>query len=571
MESSTTIKGMTQGNQIFVPNYQRAYSWEVGKNPSEKKQVETFLADLEDYLASKAASKNTDDFSPYYFGHFLYEKTGDCEYAIIDGQQRLTTITIFVSALFSSIEENRELTDKEKILKECLIKHYGTYQFKTVDYDDQLFKDYVINKVKKDHGGIETTSSQRIVDAYDYLSKKISEMPMYKRESLLQTVANASCTTHVVKGKAEAIQMFIFQNNRGKRPSNLEVIKAQFMYHIHINGGTETEVMIKEVENRFGKIYHSISSIENFVDEDSVLTITLKVHFNSLWEDNSIEKINAELAKPTQLDFIREFSLALEKSFERLSRLNNDREKDVNIEASLLCGRFNIVLPFFVKAYGNDMSKTDISRMAKAIGDIVLRDAIIKTRADLRSRLNDVFQKMEYSPDDIIDRVEFLKRTSDWWWAYWNNDAFKIDMEGNWYSNYHGIAKIILWKYENYLVSNEGKGGYGSMHYGSIKDPHLEHIAPQTEKESEQIATGYDIYDEDFKERFLYCIGNFLLLSAPHNESIGNKPFEIKRATYNQLRQQREIQEMTEVDHLWDRKKIQYRKDKLVSFVLENL
>ena len=80
-----------------------------------------------------------------------------------------------------------------------------------------------------------------------------------------------------------------------------------------------------------------------------------------------------------------------------------------------------------------------------------------------------------------------------------------------------------------------------------------------------------DIYDEDFKERFLYCIGNFLLLSAPHNESIGNKPFEIKRATYNQLRQQREIQEMTEVDHLWDRKKIQYRKDKLVSFVLENL
>ena len=71
MESSTTIKGMTQGNQIFVPNYQRAYSWEVGKNPSEKKQVETFLADLEDYLASKAASKNTDDFYRYSLICFL--------------------------------------------------------------------------------------------------------------------------------------------------------------------------------------------------------------------------------------------------------------------------------------------------------------------------------------------------------------------------------------------------------------------------------------------------------------------------------------------------------------------
>ena len=122
MEASTTIKGMTQGNQIFVPNYQRAYSWEVGKSPSEKKQVDTFLADLEDYLSSMATAKDSKDFSPYYFGHFLYENTGDGEYAIIDGQQRLTTITIFVSALFSLIEEERSLTDKEKILKECLIK-----------------------------------------------------------------------------------------------------------------------------------------------------------------------------------------------------------------------------------------------------------------------------------------------------------------------------------------------------------------------------------------------------------------------------------------------------------------
>ena len=210
-----------------------------------------------------------------------------------------------------------------------------------------------------------------------------------------------------------------------------------------------------------------------------------------------------------------------------------------------------------------------ISIMAKALGDIVLRDAIIKTRAELHSRLNGVFQKLEDSPEIIVNRINDLKHTTDWWQAYWNNDAMKNAIEGNWNSSYHEFAKIILWKYENYLIKKEGKGGYSPISYNSIDKPHLEHISPQTE--NEQIAAGYDIYDEDFCEHSLLCIGNFLLLSAPHNESIGNKPFEVKRASYNQLRQQREIQEMTELDHLWDREKIQRRKEKIVSFVLEYL
>ena len=53
MESSTTIIGMTRGNLIFVPDYQRAYSWDTGKNDSDsKKQVNTFLHGLQDYPRS---------------------------------------------------------------------------------------------------------------------------------------------------------------------------------------------------------------------------------------------------------------------------------------------------------------------------------------------------------------------------------------------------------------------------------------------------------------------------------------------------------------------------------------
>ena len=563
MESSTTIIGMIRGNVIYVPDYQRAYSWDTGKKDTDfKKQVNTFLNDLMDYLKSNVKT-------PYYFGHFLYEKTGDNKYAIIDGQQRLTTIIMIVSALFESIGKERELTEKEEVIYEDIIKRKSSYRFSTVQYDNRLFCDYVIDHVKTDRYGIETTSGSRLIDAYEFFRNRLQTMDISTKKGLLSAVVNASCTTHIVKGEAEAIQMFIFQNDRGKKPSNLEVIKAQFMYNIHIYAGNDTESLIQEVRSRFEHIYRSISDIEYFVDEDAVLTHTLKIYFNSLWESNAVERVNVELCKPTRLDFIRNFTLELDRSFNNLSRLNQNRKESVLIEGALLCGRYDVILPFFIKAYTNGISIKDIERMAKSLGDLVLRDAIIKTRADIRSRLDDVFKDFSSTVEDIIKRIDYMKQTTDRWWAYWNNDALKYAIEGNWNSSYHGIAKVILWKYENHLIENEGKGGYLPISYNSISNFQLEHIAPQTE--NNQDAAGYDTYDDEFIEKSLYCIGNFILLSASHNESISNNTFEVKRNSYNQLRQQREIQEMTESDHIWNREKILKRKEKIVSFVLKNL
>ena len=455
------------------------------------------------------------------------------------------------------------------MIYEDMIKRKSSYRFSTVQYDNQLFRDYVIDNVKTDRYGIKTTSGLRIADACDFFRNRLQTIDISTREGLLNAVVNASCTTHIVKGEAEAIQMFIFQNDRGKKPSNLEVIKAQFMYNIHIYAGDETDALTQEVKSRFENIYRSISDIENFVDEDAVLTHTLKIYFNSLWENNAVDKVNAELCKPSRLDFIKKFTLELERSFNNLSRLNEDSKERVFIEGALLCGRYDVVLPFFIKAYTNGVNIDEIERMAKSLGDFVLRDIIVKTRADMRSRLDDVFKDFSSNIEEIVKRINYLKQTTDWWWAYWNNDTLKSAVEGNWYSNYHGIAKIILWKYENYLIEKEGKAGYAPIKYSSIKKPHLEHIAPQTE--NEDVAAGYDIYDEDFNANHLLTLGNFLLLSAPHNESIGNRPFEVKRMSYNQLRQQREIQQMTEKDHIWDRVKIAERKKKIVKFILENI
>lgn len=100
------------------------------------------------------------------------------------------------------------------------------------------------------------------------------------------------------------------------------------MHNIHIYGDAiEIDVLIEQVKARFENIYRHISDIEDFVDEDAVLTHTLRVYFNSLWESNATERINSELGQPSCIDFILNFTLALERSFNNLSRLCNGEIK----------------------------------------------------------------------------------------------------------------------------------------------------------------------------------------------------------------------------------------------------
>lgn len=563
MEASTTIKQMLAGNRIFVPTYQRAYSWDTELEKSNSpKQTNVFLSDLEDYNKSSTKSR-------YYFGHFLFEEKEDKKFGVIDGQQRMTTIVIFLSALFNRLKQIRPLNENEQETFEDIIKRNSTYRFETVDYDKQLFKDYVIDQIKKDKKGLETESAKRIVTAFDFFSSQLADKDESYLLKMLDTVQNASCTTHPVKDESEAIQMFIFQNNRGKKPSNLEIIKAQFMFNVHLYGGGEKEALIEEIKNRFEKIYKSISSIEYRINEDDVLVYTLRVHFNSLWETNAIDKINKLLSEENPIPFIKSFTQSLATSFEHLTTFfGTDERENLEIHSLVTLGGIGIAMPFIIKAYKFGLQTSQINLLCTKLESMVLRHRLIGTRADITSRLNDVYQKFtSENPDTkpIIDRVEWMKTVSQesWWWAYWNNKELERSIQGG---INHSTAKYLLWKYENYL-EGQGKSGYTATRFDKIVSPELEHIAPQTENPE----TGYDNYDEEFVNQYINCLGNYLLLSKSHNCSVGNKPFSDKRNSYNHLEQQREIQRMTADSLTWTKQLIQTRKDKIIKFITENV
>jgi len=561
MDTSTTIRKMMADGTIEVPSFQRAYSWDTPiKNQERVTHTDVFLDDLEKHCMSGVRS-------PYYFGHFLFEEHGSI-FRVIDGQQRLTTIVIFLSALFTKLKQARALSESEEMCYEDMVRRRSVFHFSTVDYDNQLFIDYVIEQTKNNKNGLKTVSAQRIVRAFDFFVEQLSAKPEDYLTRMLSVVSNAVCTTHLVRDESEAIQMFIFHNNRGKKPSHLEIIKAQFMYIVHLHGNEDKNTLAREIKNRFETIYRSISSIENCIDEDDVLLYTLRVHFNSLWEGNALGRISKRLSEAEPLTFVKDFTHSLSETFEYLTEFFiRDEQAYFAIHSLIRLGGLAIALPFIIKAYKFGLEIDDIAKLSAAFESLVLRHRLIGTRADMATRINDVFKtftKQNRAISPITERIQWLKTQTEWWAAHWNNISLESSLQG--YIE-PSVAKYLLWKYENSL-EREGKDGYEPTRYNRIKEPELEHIAPETEPKERP--HGYCEYDEEFRQQYLECLGNYLLLSKSHNCAEGNAPFSEKRKTYIHTEQQREIRELVPDTGVWSKKIIAFRKDKIIKFIMAN-
>ena len=568
METATNIRKMLT-HQIEVPNYQRAYSWDV------EAQVKTFLKDLEEHINSQSKEK-------YYFGHFLFEnsKNNGEIYSVIDGQQRVTTIVICLSALFSKLKSMRELNNDEEVILEDTIKRKDNIKFSTVDYDNQNLIDYIINcategnyKTANENTKFDTNSSNRLVKGFNYFKYQFYKKDEAYIKKILDCIINSTCTTHQVENSVRAVQMFIFQNDRGKKPTNLEILKSKFMYHIHLKSENNPDEKIKEISNKFGSIYKNISKISVKLKEDDILQYAYRYHKNALYEYFSMEEVDKILEKNDCLNFINKFTFVLEETFEKIKDFCEDGEKMLEAHSLITLGGIGIAYPFIVKAYKYNCSDKDKALLFRALEHIILRKKLIGDRAVLESRFNGVYKNFVDSTSvaKIINHINWLKTTKDGWWNYWNNGKLEESIQ---YGINHNVAKFVLWKYENYLLAQlNTKSGYNNLkRYDEIEKTELEHIYPQTEPQNGYENSGYCAYDDDFKsEGYLDCFGNYLLISKSHNCSIGNKPFADKAETYIVLEQQKEVKAVYDKQKVWNKKSIDERDKKIINFILENI
>ena len=134
-----TTLGLFDSSQksFSIPVYQRAYSW-------EKEHWSTFLNDLLEQIEGN---------NNYFYGNILLETIKkDVNYEIIDGQQRLTTLTIFIRSILNVLENRKD----EEVLNEfdfnskvsIFLKNGGNIKLRPVEYDRACFDAIIIdNKI----------------------------------------------------------------------------------------------------------------------------------------------------------------------------------------------------------------------------------------------------------------------------------------------------------------------------------------------------------------------------------------------------------------------------------------
>lgn len=578
MEATTNIIRMLKDGRILVPNYQRAYSWEKAKKGESPKQVDVFLSDLEEHIGM-----------PYYFGHFLFEKTeektpdGEDIRAVVDGQQRLTTITIFLAVLFARLRELGDETEADKHRYEDMVKRGSNVRFETVRHDSLFFEDYVVNGTLHEREALPFVSQRRIADACDGIREHLTSKTSEELRALLETVANAKCTTDVVDNSGEAMQMFLFQNNRGKAPSKLEVAKALIMRTAYLRGGKERETILDNLDARFSDIYRDLAAVEDRVNEDEALACACRVLNKTLWAEANLPEIEKRLSEGGP-SWAHEFTRVLQDCFRALRKFYRE-ETTTCLEAHALAvlGCPSWALPFVVKTFSLGVGASERPRIWRVLESLAVRHRAIGTKAYLTSRMNDVFQNMTQENAAVLmeERLKRLSAATDWWWAYWANGLFKSSLEGE--IGDRGFSRFLLWRYENALLANANEHGYSWKRIDELISPELEHIAPQTDNQLPANGYGDYVVEADpgkgiVSGHWLDSIGNQLVLPKSHNCQIGNKPFAEKLATYTHSEQQKEVgriaREQAQKNNnpnnlVWDTGCIEERRNRIVTQLMK--
>lgn len=173
--------------ELAIPKYQRPYSWSI-------ESANTLFIDT-----YNAYRQKTDE---YRLGSIILHKK-DKKYYIVDGQQRLTTLSILLYCL-NEIETNNLLEEKYS-----------------------------------------TISANNIVNNLEILNKKVSELKdeeLSKYKSYL--LDNCTIVKIVTDKEQEAFQFFDSQNSRGKALSPHDLLKA---YHLREMNDVEENIKIKIV------------------------------------------------------------------------------------------------------------------------------------------------------------------------------------------------------------------------------------------------------------------------------------------------------------------------------------
>lgn len=258
-----------------IPRYQRGYAW-------EKQHIRELFDDIKEAIDSN---------SSHYIGTVVLSKcaTDPKKFYVVDGQQRLTTITLLIAQLLQKIQDG----DTRIYQKMHYIKKGSQYSLKPLERDVELFQ----RLLEGDMTVTPQNKSQRfLIEAVEEMKFQIANLK--DPEQFLDAIGNLEIMEFIENSEGDAIRIFQTVNDRGKSLSNMEKIKSLLIYFSNKYLDNKYDDSINAVFSDIFELYDSIKNNggdriginlikrQNFT-EDNILSYHYVTYFSDNYEPSA--------------------------------------------------------------------------------------------------------------------------------------------------------------------------------------------------------------------------------------------------------------------------------------------
>lgn len=523
---SWDVQTLFSRKYFIVPDYQRNYAW-------EKKHWKDFWEDIKDGILNN----NT----PHYWGQITLRDTGEEQYCgdellhkyeIVDGQQRIATLYLFLLALSKC---------GKPAIKERFIKCNGIYMLELGSLNKQFLKDLIDGRDPRPD--IET--NRLLKKAIEYFE---DEIRTYGRPDDLSRYLQhiTFLTEFALPDEALAIRAFQSLNDRGRDLTLLDKTKSFLMfYSMRYLEKQERKDLSSSTNIRFGNIFTNYDIIKELGDtekifyiagmpEDELLRLFYHYFFNHAKNNYSLNGWYNYDMWATQV-----FSDFLKPACNKL--------KDNPTMLKEFIGEFIDDLDGFISAFKQAVEKTRTQNLYRKLFCFLQPSAIVYPliisleKENLLTGLLDIVETLElrvYTIKGTNPRASLYRDTISNIKGGLSQDNIRRNIKD--FINFNvpdpefrslliiprAGERYILWEFEKY--KNNSFNDFNHDLYVTLE---IEHIFPQ------KVPQNFPTYGFESSEEYVAHVGKFgnlCLLEREKNKRAGNKEPPAKADIYQE-------------------------------------
>jgi len=494
-----------------IPDYQRPYAWTT-------EQTSELLDDL---LYAMGQVKSVSESSPYFLGSIVVIKDGLQPLAqIVDGQQRITTLTILCCVL-------RELASEDS---KSAIDYYvyapdrpfagieGHFRLSIRERDNLFFqkniqqKGKLVSFLKHPHSNL-PDSQERLFENACYLFESLTKLDEQRRNTLMQFLVQR-CYLVVVSttDQDSAYRIFSVMNDRGLDLSPTDILKAGIIGGMEKDDRPLYTEKWEDIEENLGRDrFRELFAHIRMIHVKNKMRGTLQKEF----QDNVLKSETKEL-------FIDEVLVPYAETFTTVTRSSYEGKRDadtVNEYLRYLSELDNVdwvppAMAYFKRYFG------DIDKLLGFVLDLErLAYCLFLLRANINQRINryaDLLNEIELE-NDLFHASSPLQLSS--------REKMEVlnTLDGQIYSHLR-VRRPLLLRLNN-LMADEA-----FLH--DFRTITIEHVLPQSPSQSSKWLKMFP--DEKERVEWTGKLANLVLLSRRKNSQAQNFDFDRKKREYFQ-------------------------------------